>query len=121
MNSILLRFSPFLYTLVSLHVYAANDTQNFMLVGGGGTSAAGDDTTVTIRGNFLAVIQNYMIGLLGVVTVSVFMYIGFKLFTSRGHDEEHKNAWKALSYAVVGLAVMPLAYVLVKVITGFTL
>ena len=61
-----------------------------------------------------------MMGLVGIVSVSVFLYIGYMLFTAQGKEEDFKNAWKALVYAVIGLAVMPLAYILVKIVTGFT-
>ena len=42
------------------------------------------------------------------------------LFTAHGKEEDFKKAWTALIYAVVGLAVMPLAYIVVKIVTGFT-
>lgn len=58
-----------------------------------------------------------MIGLLGIITVSVFLYIGYELFTAKGDPETFKKAWIALVYAGVGLAVMPLAYIVVKIVT----
>lgn len=62
-----------------------------------------------------------MIGLLGIVSVSVFLYIGYNLFTAQGKEEEFKKAWVALVYAIIGLAVIPLAYIAVKIFTGFSL
>jgi membrane protein DedA with SNARE-associated domain len=62
-----------------------------------------------------------MLGLIGIISVGVFLYIGYTLFTAQGNEEEFKKAWKALVYAVIGLAVMPLAYIAVKIVTGFTL
>ena len=62
-----------------------------------------------------------MIGMLGIVSVSVFLYLGYTLFTANGKEEDFKKAWKGLTYAVVGLAVIPLAYIVVKIVTGFTL
>ena len=58
-----------------------------------------------------------MIGLLGIVSVSVFLFIGYSLFTAQGKEEEFKSAWKALTYAVIGLAIIPLAYIAVKIVT----
>ena len=58
-------------------------------------------------------------GLLGIITVSVFLYIGYMLFTAQGKEEDFKKAWTALVYAVIGLAVIPLAYIAVKIVTGF--
>lgn len=91
-----------------------------MLQVGGGDNSANSSTNVTFKNNFLKNIQVYFMGLLGIVSVSVFLYIGFTLFTARGNEEEFKKAWKALIYVVVGLAVMPLAYIVVKIVTGFT-
>ena len=93
--------------------------QNDLLVAGGDTTVAG--TNVTLQGNFFKTIQTYMIGLLGIISVSVFIFIGYSLFTAQGKEEDFKNAWKALTYAVVGLAVIPLSYIVVKIFTGFTL
>lgn len=94
-------------------------SQNDLLVTGGDNSVAG--TNVTLQGNFFKTIQTYMIGLLGIISVSVFLFIGYSLFTAQGKEEDFKNAWKALTYAVVGLAVIPLSYIVVKIFTGFTL
>ncbi len=91
-----------------------------MLQVGGGDNSANSSTNVTFRDNFLKNIQVYMLGLLGIVSVSVFLYIGFMLFTAQGKEDEFKKAWTALIYAVIGLAVIPLAYIAVKIVTGFT-
>lgn len=92
-----------------------------MLQVSGGDNSANGSTNVTFRDNFLRNIQVYIIGLLGIVSVSVFLYIGYLFFTAEGKEEEFKKGWKALIYAVVGLAVIPLAYIVVKIATGFTL
>lgn len=104
------------------HAIAADPvkvTQSDLLVGGGENSANGA-TNVTLQGNFLRNIQVYIMGLLGIISVSVFLYIGFILFTAQGKEEEFKKAWTALVYAVIGLAVIPLAFIVVKIVTGFT-
>lgn len=99
--------------------YSRGVSRNMLQVGGGDNSANGS-TQVTFRDNFLRNIQVYIMGLLGIVSVSVFLYIGYMLFTAQGKEEDFKNAWKALTYAVVGLAIIPLAYIVVKIVTGFT-
>lgn len=94
-------------------------TQSLLQVSGGDNSA-NSSTNVTFREHFFKNIQIYFMGLLGIVSVSVFLYIGYMLFTAQGKEEEFKKAWTALIYAVIGLAVMPLAYIVVKIVTGFT-
>lgn len=93
--------------------------QNDLLISNG-TYSANENTNVTVQENFLKNIQKYMMGLVGILSVGVFIYIGYSLFTAQGNEEEFKKAWKALVYAVIGLAVMPLAFVAVKIVTGFT-
>lgn len=96
------------------------DLRTDLQVDGGGNSANAS-VDVNLQDNFLKTIQIYMMGLAGIVSVAVFLYIGYTLFTAQGNEEEFKKAWKALVYAVIGLAVMPLAYIAVKIVTGFTL
>lgn len=98
---------------------AVKVSQNDLLISNG-TYSANENTNVTVQENFLKNIQKYMMGLVGILSVGVFIYIGYSLFTAQGNEEEFKKAWKALIYAAIGLAVMPLAYVAVKIVTGFT-
>ena len=57
-----------------------------------------------------------MFTLVGIVAIAMFIYTGFKLFTARGDEKEYSQAWKAFAYTVVGLVVIPLAFVLVKIV-----
>ena len=77
---------------------------------------AGD---ITVKGSFLGTIQTYLFGLIWTVAIAMFIYTGFKLFTSAGDEKEYGKAWKAFGFAVVGLTVIPLSYVLVKIVLGF--
>jgi hypothetical protein len=54
-----------------------------------------------------------IIGLLGVIT---FIYAGFIYLTAQGKDDEIERAKKILIWAVVGIAVAVLGYVVVKTI-----
>lgn len=88
-----------------------------MLVDGGDASANAS-TDVTFKGNFLTSAQNLMFSVMAIVTVGVFVVLGTKLFMARGNEEEFKKAWVALSYAVVGLALIPASYAIVRIVTG---
>jgi hypothetical protein len=46
------------------------------------------------------------------------IYTGFKLFSASGDEGEFKKAWIALLYVVIGLAIAPLAYVVVRIVSG---
>jgi hypothetical protein len=56
----------------------------------------------------------------GIVSIGMFIYTGFRLFMARGDEKEYSQAWKAFAYTVVGLAAIPLSFVLVKIALGFT-
>ena len=83
-----------------------------------GVSAVGANTNVSIRQTFFGNIERYVIGVLGIIFVGMMLFISFKLFHAEGKVEELKKAWKALAFAGLGLAFVPLAYVVVKVLTG---
>lgn len=118
--------SILIYGIISLLCFVPLFDQTFSMVSqtdlqvGNGENSANTNTNVTLQENFLRNIQVYVMGLLGIVTVWVFLYIGYTLFTAQGKEEDFKNAWKALTYAVIGLAVIPLGYIAVKIVTGFT-
>jgi len=67
----------------------------------------------------LAKIQEILFTVITVVVIGMLVYAGFRLFSAKGNAEEYKKAWTALIYIAVGLAILPLAYVVVKIISGF--
>lgn len=115
------RFASVAKSVLALSVFALSRvsavSKEAMLVDGGDASANAS-TDVTFKGNFLASAQNLMFSVMAVVTVGVFVYLGTKLVMARGNEEEFKKAWVALSYAVVGLALIPASYAVVRIVTG---
>lgn len=114
----------FAKTALALSVFALSKvsaiSRDAMLVEGGNASASAN-TDVTFRGNFLVSAQNLLFSVVAIVTVGVFVYLGFKLVSARGNEEEFKKAWVAFTYAVVGLALIPAAYAIVRIISGFNI
>lgn len=104
--------------LASSRVFAVS--REAMLVEGGDASANAS-TDVTFLGNFLTSAQNVLFAVMAIVTVAVFVFLGFKLVSARGNEEEFKKAWVSLSYAVVGLALIPASYAIIRIVTGFNI
>lgn len=75
---------------------------------------------MTIQDNFLKTIQSYLLGAYVVVAIGSMVFIGYRLFTAKGDPEEFKKAWIALVYIVIGLTIAPLAYVAVRIVSGFS-
>lgn len=97
--------------------YAAAVSQNDLLVTNG-TSSANANTDVTFRGGFLTSAQNLLFSIMAVVSVGVFVVLGYRLVTAHGNPEEFKKAWVSVAYAAVGLALIPAAYAAVKIVSG---
>ncbi|MDD2566258.1 MAG: hypothetical protein PHZ26_05805 [Candidatus Gracilibacteria bacterium] len=96
-------------------------TQQDMRVGdGGGKLGIGGGSGVDLKDNFIRTAMNYVMGIVFIVAVGVFIYIGFELATAEGKQEKFTKGLKGLVYAGVGLAIIPLAFILVKIATGFS-
>lgn len=78
-----------------------------------------DKNNVSFSKNFIQVVERYIFWLLWVVSVSVFIYIAYMLFTAEWKEDQFKKAIKALTYAIVWLAVIPLSFIVIKIVTWF--
>ena len=74
---------------------------------GGGTGAARYGPL-----RFWANAINMLLGLLGIFTVGVIMYGGFKFITAGGEADKAKSASKTILYATLGLVTIALAWVI---------
>jgi len=81
----------------------------------------GQDAEEITLSKALTTVQKYLIRLVWLAAVAMFIYAGFNLFMAKGDDKEYGKAWKALTYAAVGLAIIPLSYVVVKIVLGFNI
>lgn len=70
-----------------------------------------------LRGMILLIV-NFFLGFLGLLAVIMIIYGGFLYVTSAGNEEDVKKAKKILMYAVVGIIVIILSFVIVRTILG---
>jgi hypothetical protein len=99
---------------------AASAISQYDLTVGGGNASASPDTGVTFKDTILPHVQSFAFTVVGVVAVGVFVWIGYRLVSAHGNEEEFKKAWVSLTYAVVGLALIPAAYAIVRIVSGLT-
>jgi hypothetical protein len=78
-----------------------------------------DENNVNFDNNFIKVVERYIFWLLWIASVAVFMYIWFLLFSAEGKEENLKKWMKSLVYAWIWLAVIPLSWILIKIVTWF--
>ena len=55
-----------------------------------------------------------ILGLLGIISLVIILYAGFKWMTSGGNEEDVKSAQKILTAAVVGLIIIMSAYAITR-------
>ena len=65
----------------------------------------------------VAMIINASLGLLGIISVTIIVYAGFRWMTSGGNEEDIKSAQKTLLAAVMGLVIILSAYAITKFVT----
>jgi hypothetical protein len=71
----------------------------------------------TLRSLVLTVV-NYFLGFLGLIAVIMVIYGGVTYVVSAGKDEAVGNAKKIIMYALVGLIIILLSFVLVNAVLG---
>jgi hypothetical protein len=111
------RLLTFLSLILTSSVAYAASAQDLLLVGGGKNSATGTNTNITLKDNILPTIQVYLLATYSAVAIGMLIYMGFKLYAAQGDEGEFKKAWIALVYVIVGLAIAPLAYIVVRIVT----
>ncbi|USN58045.1 MAG: hypothetical protein H6767_06965 [Candidatus Peribacteria bacterium] len=65
--------------------------------------------------------RDSIFGLLSLVAIAAFIYIGFRLISARGNPEEFKKVMLHLIYAGIGLFVISFAYAAVRLIAGINI
>ena len=66
-------------------------------------------------------IKDTIFGILVIIVIGMFLYIGFKLIIARWQAEEFSKAMKSLVYVVVWLFVISIAWTAVRLISSITL
>lgn len=88
-----------------------NPTDNPEAVAG----ATGGETT--LRGLILTIV-NYFLGFLGLLAVIMVIYGGVTYVSSAGNDEAIGKAKKIIMYALIGIVIILLSFVLVRMVLG---
>lgn len=88
-----------------------NSTDNLGAV----SDATGGQTS--LRGLVLTIV-NYFLGFLGLLAVIMVIYGGVTYVSSAGNDEAVGKAKKIIMYALIGIIIILLSFVVVKAILG---
>ena len=69
----------------------------------------------------LRYVRDSIFGLMALIAIAVFLYIGFKLISARWNPEEFKKALNTLIYAVIGIFVVSFAWAAVRLVAGLNI
>jgi amino acid transporter len=85
--------------------------------GGGFFGEGGEGITTTAKGTLgqnITTIINYFLGLLGLIAVAFLIYAGVLMVTAGGNEEQVKKSKKIITYAVIGIVIILLAFTIVQ-------
>ena len=81
------------------------------------TGAAPSATAQGTLGQNITTIINFFLGLLGLIAVAFLIYAGVLMVTAGGNEEQVGKAKKVITYAVIGIVIILLAYTIVQFVT----
>lgn len=76
-----------------------------------------DRDGVWVLSQILIYVKDFLFSILGIVAIWVFLYFWFQLVISRWNEEEFKKTLMWFVYAVIWLAIIPVAWWAVKIIS----
>jgi len=105
--------------------FGRNDLELTEPIGGdilpGSQALTGDVETSLVFSKLIPFAIQFTIGLAVALSVVALIIGGYQFMTAYGNDEQHKNAQKTITYALIGLVLAITAYGIVKIITTIQL
>ena len=80
------------------------------------TTADMKNKSIAGEGGLISILINFLLWAVGILSVAMIIFSGFRYITSAGDAAKTKSAQTALTYSIVGLIVAVLAWVIVKMI-----
>ena len=75
-----------------------------------------ENKSIAGEGGLISILINFLLWAVGILSVVMIIFSGFRYITSAGDAAKTKSAQTALTYSIVGLIVAVLAWVIVKMI-----
>ena len=80
------------------------------------TTADMGNKSIAGEGGLISILINFLLWAVGILSVAMIIFSGFRYITSAGDAAKTKSAQTALTYSIVGLIVAVLAWVIVKMV-----
>ncbi len=82
------------------------------------TGAAPSASAQGTLGQNITTILNFFLGILGLIAVAFLIYAGVMMVTAGGAEEQINKAKKVITYAVIGIIIILLAWTIVSFVTS---
>ncbi len=82
------------------------------------TGGTGAQDGTSLLDAILAYIRDSLFGLMALVAIGVFLWIGGRFLVARGNPEEFKKAWTQFLYAIIGIFIVAFAWAAVRLVVG---
>ena len=80
------------------------------------TTADMKNKSIAGEGGLISILINFLLWTVGILSVVMIIFSGFRYITSAGDASKTKSAQSTLTYSVVGLIVAILAYAIVNMV-----
>ena len=80
------------------------------------TTADMKNKSIAGEGGLISILINFLLWTVGILSVVMIIFSGFRYITSAGDAAKTKSAQTALTYSIVGLIVAVLAWVIVRMV-----
>ena len=80
------------------------------------TTADMENKSIAGEGGLISILINFLLWTVGILSVVMIIFSGFRYITSAGDASKTKSAQSTLTYSVVGLIVAILAYAIVNMV-----
>ena len=80
------------------------------------TTADMENKSIAGEGGLISILINFLLWAVGILSVAMIIFSGFRYITSAGDAAKTKSAQTALTYSIVGLIVAVLAWVIVRMV-----
>ena len=80
------------------------------------TTADMKNKSIAGEGGLISILINFLLWTVGILSVVMIIFSGFRYITSAGDASKTKSAQSALTYSVVGLIVAIMAYAIVNMV-----
>ena len=82
------------------------------------TTADMENKSIAGEGGLISILINFLLWTVGILSVVMIIFSGFRYITSAGDASKTKSAQSTLIYSVVGLIVAIMAYAIVNMVTN---